>query len=92
MPQIHAIVLTHNEEIHIARCLESLRGICSSITVVDSGSADRTVEIAQRRGADVVFNPWINYSTQMNFGIDRLAGRGGWLVLAGSGYGSQPAA
>lgn len=77
---IHAIILTLDEEQHIARCIESLRGQCASITVVDSGSRDSTVTIAQRLGAEVVSNPWVNYATQMNFGIDRLAGRRGWLL------------
>ena len=80
MPEIHAIVLTQDEEIHIARCLESLRGVCASITVVDSGSTDRTLDIARGFGAEILSNPWVNYATQMNFGIDRLAGRGGWLL------------
>lgn len=80
MPDIHAIVLTRDEEKHIARCLRSLTGHCASVTVVDSGSNDRTVEIATSLGATVLTNPWLNYATQMNFAIDTLAGRGGWLL------------
>lgn len=80
MPDIHAIVLTLNEEIHIARCLKSIRDICATIMIVDSGSTDRTVEIAKSVGAEVVTNPWVNYATQMNFGIDHVAGRGGWIL------------
>lgn len=80
MNTLHAIILTLNEERHIARCIESLGGQCASVTVVDSGSTDRTREIALALGAEVVSNPWINYAAQMNFAIDRLAGRGGWLL------------
>lgn len=80
MPQVHAIVLTLNEEIHLARCLASLRDLCASITVVDSGSSDRTVEIAREHGAEVITNRFVNYATQMNFAIDHLAPRGGWLL------------
>lgn len=80
MAEIHAIVLTYNEEIHIARCLTSLSGVCASVTVVDSGSSDKTIEIARSFGAEVISNPWVNYATQLNFGIDRIAGRGGWLL------------
>lgn len=80
MTEIHAIVLTCNEELHIARCLTSIHEICTSITVIDSGSSDRTVEIARSFGADVIVNPWVNYATQLNFGIDKLEGRGGWLM------------
>lgn len=80
MTEVHALILTLNEELHISRCIESLRDHCASILVVDSGSTDRTVEIALQSGAQVIFNPWVNYATQLNFGIDFLAGRAGWLL------------
>lgn len=78
--QVHAIILTFNEELHIARGIESLGQACASVTVVDSGSSDQTVEIATRLGAHVLQNKWVNYSTQMNFAIDALKGKGGWLL------------
>jgi glycosyltransferase involved in cell wall biosynthesis len=77
---IHAIILTLNEEQHIARCIESLRGQCTGIAVIDSGSRDATVSIAQAHGAQVIVNPWINYATQLNFAIEQFAVRGGWLL------------
>ncbi|MGE0055202.1 MAG: glycosyltransferase family 2 protein [Hyphomicrobium sp.] len=80
MAQIHAIILTLNEEPHIARCLESILSACATITVIDSGSADRTVEIARMYGAEVISNNWVNHANQLNFGIDYLSGRGGWLL------------
>jgi glycosyltransferase involved in cell wall biosynthesis len=76
---IHAVILTLNEEVHLARCIDSIKAHCASITIVDSGSTDRTVEIAQAAGANVVSNRWVNYATQMNFAIDHLAGQDGWL-------------
>lgn len=79
MPNIHAIILTLNESRHIRRCINSLNDSCASITIVDSGSTDDTVEIARSLGANVLNNPWINYATQMNFAINALAGREGWL-------------
>lgn len=79
-PEVHAIILTLNEEQHISRCIASIRSICRSITVVDSGSTDRTVELAKELGAEVVVNRWINYAAQLNVGIERLAVRGGWLL------------
>lgn len=78
--KIHAIILTKNEELHIARCINSLKGMCNSITLVDSGSTDQTVDIARGLGANVLFNNWVNYSVQMNFAIDSLAGLGGWIL------------
>jgi glycosyltransferase involved in cell wall biosynthesis len=78
--EIHAIVLTLNEEVHLARCLASIRSHCATITIVDCGSTDRTVAIAGDFGAEVLTKPWINHAEQMNFAIDQLAGRGGWLL------------
>lgn len=78
--EIHAIILTMNEALHLERCIKSIRSHCATITVVDSGSSDRTLEIARQVGADIVQNPWTNYASQMNFAIGRLEGRGGWLL------------
>jgi glycosyltransferase involved in cell wall biosynthesis len=77
---IHAIILTLNEEQHLARCITSIREQCSDITVVDSGSTDATLVIAKSLGANVLSNAWVNYATQMNFAIDQLENRGGWLL------------
>lgn len=77
---LHAIVLTLNEEKHLERCLRSIAAACDSILVVDSGSSDRTVEIARRHGATVLENPFVNHATQLNFAIASLRGRGGWLL------------
>ena len=53
MADLTAIVLTKNEEKNLPDCLSSLRGFAARVVVVDSGSADRTVEIAREYGADV---------------------------------------
>lgn len=78
--RLHAIVLTFNEEKHLARCLASIAPACDSILVVDSGSTDQTVEIARGHGATVLHNRFVNYATQLNFAIAQVAGRGGWLL------------
>lgn len=77
---VHAIILTMNEEQHIVRCIDSLAGQCASITVVDSGSTDATIALAERQGARVLRNAWVNHATQVNFAIAALADRGGWLL------------
>ncbi|MER8509603.1 glycosyltransferase family 2 protein [Mesorhizobium sp. M0894] len=77
---IHGVILTLNESIHIARCITSIKDQVESITVIDSGSTDETVEIAERLGAEVIHHPWVNYATQLNFGISALAAKGGWLL------------
>jgi glycosyltransferase involved in cell wall biosynthesis len=68
--KISATIITCNEERNIARVLESLR-CCDEIVVVDSGSTDRTVEIASKLGARVVESPWRGYAGQKNFASER---------------------
>lgn len=77
---IHVVILTLNESVHIARCIESCKYQVESITVIDSGSNDGTVEIAEKLGAEVIRHPWVNYATQLNFGISTLVAKGGWLL------------
>jgi hypothetical protein len=62
---ISATIITFNEERNIARAIESLR-CCEEILVVDSGSVDRTIEIAEKHGARVVEEPWRGYAAQKN--------------------------
>jgi len=52
-PRLSCIVITLDEEERLPGCLTSVAGICDEIVVVDTGSRDRTVEIAQRAGARV---------------------------------------
>jgi len=70
---ISATIITLNEETHLARCLESLRGVADEIIVVDSGSQDSTREIAESHGARFLVHPWTNYSDQKNFATTRAA-------------------
>jgi glycosyltransferase involved in cell wall biosynthesis len=67
--KISATVITFNEERNIARVIESLR-CCDEILVVDSGSNDRTVEIAVKLGARVVDASWRGYATQKNLAAE----------------------
>jgi glycosyltransferase involved in cell wall biosynthesis len=67
--KISATVITFNEERNIARVIESLR-CCDEILVVDSGSNDRTVEIAVKLGARVVDASWHGYATQKNLAAE----------------------
>jgi glycosyltransferase involved in cell wall biosynthesis len=67
--KISATVITFNEERNVARVIESLR-CCDEILVVDSGSNDRTVEIAVKLGARVVDASWHGYATQKNLAAE----------------------
>lgn len=75
---VSAFIIAKNEEVRIGRVIEALRGWVDDIVVVDSGSTDRTVEIAQAQGAQVHFNPWTGYGPQKSFG-ERLC-RHDWVL------------
>lgn len=66
MPGISTTIITLNEEKNIEACIRSVAWT-AEVIVVDSGSTDRTVEIAKRLGARVVHNPWPGYGQQKNF-------------------------
>lgn len=76
---IAAIILTKNEELHIERCISSLKGVCDEVFVVDSFSTDRTVEIAKALGATVLQNAWKNYATQFNWALANCPIKSDWL-------------
>jgi hypothetical protein len=70
--KISATLITYNEERNIARAIESLR-CCDEIIVVDSGSNDRTCEIAEKLGARVFETPWLGYAAQKNYASGRAS-------------------
>jgi glycosyltransferase involved in cell wall biosynthesis len=80
MPEIpvSVFIITKNEEVRIGRVIEALRGWIADIVVVDSGSTDRTVEIAQSLGAQVYHNPWAGYGPQKCFAERQC--RHDWLL------------
>ena len=63
--KISATIITFNEERNLPRAIESLR-CADEVVVVDSGSTDRTVEIAEKLGARVIDSPWPGYAKQKN--------------------------
>jgi len=70
--KITATIITLNEERNIARAIESLR--CSDeILIVDSGSVDRTVELAEKLGARVIEAGWRGFAGQKNWAAEQAA-------------------
>lgn len=77
--KISVLILTFNEEINLEACLTALVG-CDDIVVLDSGSTDRTVEIAERLGARVLTRPFDNFANQRNFGLAHAEFRHSWVL------------
>ncbi len=80
MCSIAVIILTMNEEINIGDCIKSVKGISSEIYVVDSGSTDKTCDIAKSLGALCVYNKFVNYATQFNWALDNLNIKSNWIL------------
>jgi len=66
--KITANIITLNEEANIEAAIRSVEGICDEVLVVDSGSNDRTREIAERLGAKVVVQSYLGDGPQKAFG------------------------
>jgi glycosyltransferase involved in cell wall biosynthesis len=74
---ITATIITYNEQDHIAQAIASL-SCCDEVLVVDSGSTDRTLEIAAEHGARVLSRNWEGYSSQKNFAAKEA--RHDWIL------------
>ena len=64
MVRLSCYIITFNEEKRLARTLNKIKDVADEIIVVDSGSTDNTVEIAEKDGAKVIFNEWKTYCEQ----------------------------
>lgn len=82
MLDLSVIILTYNEKLHIARCLERLTELRPArIIVVDSHSTDGTQAIACAMGAEVVEHDWPgNQAEQFNWALDNLDISTEWIL------------
>jgi glycosyltransferase involved in cell wall biosynthesis len=80
LASLTAIILTFNEHLHIRRCIENVRQVASHVVVVDSGSTDDTVAIAQSLGAIVLTNPFVNHAVQFNWALDHALIETEWVM------------
>ena len=74
------VVLTFNEEQNLAACLDSVRSWAANVFVVDSGSTDATVEIADARGATVVTHPFETHARQWQWALATLPISTDWVL------------
>ena len=79
-PFLSACLIVRNEARFLAGCLESLQCVADEVVVVDTGSTDRTPEIARAAGARVFHEAWKeDFSTARNAALDRA--RGAWILV-----------
>ena len=69
-PPLSAILITHDAAAQLPACLDSL-DFCAEIVVVDSGSRDGTIELAQSRGARVIRTGWRGFGPQKQFAVEQ---------------------
>ncbi|WP_371378258.1 glycosyltransferase [Sporomusa aerivorans] len=80
MAKISACVITKNEAQNIERCLQSVRSIVNEIIVVDTGSTDATVMIAEQLGAKIFHYQWSNdFAAARNYALAQASGA--WVVF-----------
>ena len=71
-PGLSAVIITKNAASQLSPCLASV-AFCDEILVVDSGSEDETVELAQQFGARVIAADWLGYGPMKQFAVEQAA-------------------
>ncbi|RZL49340.1 MAG: glycosyltransferase family 2 protein, partial [Pedobacter sp.] len=74
------IILTYNEEIHLPRLLNSIKGLKAPIYILDSGSTDHTLEIARQYQAEFKINKFINHPKQWDFALTNFNIQTPWTI------------
>ncbi|MEK7257283.1 MAG: glycosyltransferase family 2 protein [Bacteroidota bacterium] len=74
------VILTFNEEHHLPRLLESIAPLQAPIFILDSGSTDRTLEIAEINGAVTEYHPFENHPLQWDFALRTFAVETPWTI------------
>lgn len=73
MSDVTVVVLTKNEEKNIAAVVQNVKRVAAEVVIVDSGSTDKTVQLAEENGARVVYRAWDNdFSAQRNFALQHV--------------------
>lgn len=82
MAPVSIVILTYNEEVNIARCLERLRW-SDDVIIVDSGSSDSTCVLARKTRQDVRIheNPFEDFGQQRNWALDHTSPKHDWILF-----------
>jgi glycosyltransferase involved in cell wall biosynthesis len=75
---LSAVIIAQDEERTIGRVLSAIKDLVSEIVLVDSGSSDRTMDIAREYSARVIHQDWLGYSEQKNFALEQAGGD--WIL------------
>ncbi len=74
MPTVSLCMIVKDEEMHIARCLDSIAELVDEIIIVDTGSSDRTVEIVSDYTSKIFSYPWKDdFSDARNFSFSKAS-------------------
>lgn len=79
-PLVSAIVLTYNEEENLEACLSSLAGVADDIHLIDSGSTDGTLKIAEKHTKHILANKFVNQAEQLNWALDKIKPDSSWML------------
>jgi glycosyltransferase involved in cell wall biosynthesis len=77
-PLLSVVVIVHNEEEHLGACLASIREIADEIVVLDDGSTDATVSVAEQHGARVAVRPFDDFGRQKQAALELATGD--WML------------
>lgn len=81
MLDLSVIILTKDEELHIARCLQNVNQFAKKVYIIDCHSTDGTQEIARSLGAQVIEHDWPgNQAAQFNWALDNLQIDTEWIL------------
>jgi len=75
---VSIVILALNEEANLGPCIQSC-GFSDDIHVLDSGSTDRSIEVARSHGAQVWTNPFESFAAQRNWAIDNIPHKYAWV-------------
>ena len=76
---ITVIILTYNEQLHLGRCIKSVKKFVKQVIVIDSHSNDKTLEICKKYKVRIYKNKFINQAIQMNWALKNVNIQSKWI-------------